>query len=40
MEREGDGDTNCNWITWNEPQKLGKKSGRLGDKTTGGDYPD
>ena len=21
MEHEGDGDTNCNWYTWNNPPK-------------------
>ena len=24
MEHEGDGDTNCNWCTWNDLQRLGK----------------
>ena len=27
MEREGDGNTNCNWCTWNDPQRLGKEAG-------------
>ena len=26
---EGDGNTNCNWCTWNGPQKLGKKLKQL-----------
>ena len=25
MEHEGDGDTNCNWCTWNNPQVLVKE---------------
>ena len=25
MEHEGDGDTSCNWRTWNDPQKLSKR---------------
>ena len=24
MEHEGDGDTNCGWCTWDNPQKTGK----------------
>ena len=24
---EGDGDTSCNWCTWNRPQMPGKKTG-------------
>ena len=24
MAYEGDGDTNCNWYAWNDPQKLDK----------------
>ena len=26
MEHESDGDTNCNWRTWNNPQKTGKRT--------------
>ena len=26
---EGDGDTNCNWCTRNDPQKLGKETVRI-----------
>ena len=29
MEHEGNGDTNCNWCTWNNPQRLGKGTVRL-----------
>ena len=32
MEHEGDGDTNCNWCTWNNPQKIGKETKELVDK--------
>ena len=38
MEHEGDGDTNCNWYTWNNPQMIGKETGRLGTKRTSRDY--
>ena len=29
MERDGDGDTNCNWSTWNDLQRLGKGAERV-----------
>ena len=28
VEHEGDGDTHCNWSTWNNPQNLRKGTGR------------
>ena len=28
-KHEDDGDTNCNWWTWNNPQMIGKGTGRL-----------
>ena len=31
MEHEGDSDTNYNWCTWNDPQRLGKKAGKVGN---------
>ena len=40
MEHEDDGDTNCGWCTWNNPQGIGKETGRLGNKRTNGEYPD
>ena len=40
VEHEGDSDTNCNWCTWNNPQRLGKWTGRLGNKRTSGDHPE
>ena len=39
MENEGDSDTNCNWCTWNNPQRTGKGTGRLGNKRTHIDHP-
>ena len=29
MERESNGDTNCNWCAWNNLQRTGKGTGRL-----------
>ena len=40
MEHEGDSNTNCNWYTWNNPQKIGKRTGKLGNKRTSRDHPD
>ena len=40
MEHEGDGDTNCIWCTWNNPQRLVKGAERLGNKRTSGDNSD
>ena len=39
MEHEGDDDIICNWCTWNNPQRIGKTSRRLGNKRTRGDPP-
>ena len=38
MEHEDDGNTNCNWCTWNDAQKLSKKTRRVGNHNTSGDY--
>ena len=38
MEHEGNGDTNCNWFAWNNPQRTGKEIRRLGNKRTNGDH--
>ena len=38
-EHEGNGDTNCNWHTWNNLQRIGNGSGSLGNKRTSGDHP-
>ena len=40
MEHEGDGDTNCNQSIWDNPQWIGKGTGKLEDMRTSGDYPD
>ena len=40
MEYESDGDSNCNWGTWNDPQRIGTWTGRLGNKSTSRDHPD
>ena len=34
MEHGGDGDTNFNWCAWNNPQRIGRETGRLGNKRT------
>ena len=40
MEHDSDGDTSCNWCTWNNPQRIDKGTGRLGNKRISGDHPD
>ena len=40
IEHEGDGNTNCNWCTWNNPQRIGKGTWTLGNKRTRGNHPD
>ena len=37
MQHEGNGDTNCNWCN---PQRIGKRNGRLGNESTRGDHPE
>ena len=39
MEHEGDCDTNCNWYTRNNPQRIGKGSGKHGNKRTSREHP-
>ena len=34
MEHEGDSDTNCNWRTWNNLQRIGKGIRKRGNKRT------
>ena len=34
MEHEADGDTDCDWWTWNNYQRIGKGTRRLGNETT------
>ena len=37
MGHESDGDANYYWCNWKPPpQRIGKETGRLGDKRTGG----
>ena len=31
MKGEVVGDTRCNWCTWNNPQKIGKRTGGVGN---------
>ena len=38
MEYEGDGNTNCNWRTRNNLQRLGKETGRIRNQRTSGDH--
>ena len=40
MEHESNGDTNCNWCTWNNPQRIGKGTEKLGNKRTRRDHQD
>ena len=39
MERESDGNTNCNWCARYSHQRIGTGTGRLGDKRMSGDHP-
>ena len=39
MEHEGDHDTNCNWRTRNDIQRLFKKVGRVENRRTSRDHP-
>ena len=39
MEHEGDGDISCNWCTWNDPQRLCKKTREVGNQRTSGNHP-
>ena len=34
MEHKNDGDTNCDWCTWNAPQRLGDGAERVGNPRT------
>ena len=40
MEYDSDGDTSCNWSTWNNPQRIVPGTGRLVNKRTNGDHSD
>ena len=39
MEHESEGDTSCNWRTRNGPRRLGKETGRAGNRRTCFDHP-
>ena len=38
-EHESDGDTSCNWCTWNDAQRLGKEAGCVRNRSSSRDYP-
>ena len=38
-EHEGDSDTNCNWCTWNYPERIEKETRRYENQRTSGDHP-
>ena len=38
-KHESDSDTSCNWCAWNDPQRLVKGAGRVGDRGTSRDRP-
>ena len=40
MEPEGNCDTNYNWCTWNNPQRVVKGTGKLRNLRTSRDHPD
>ena len=40
MEREGDGDTNSCWCTWNDLLGLEKETGGIRDRRKNRDHPD
>ena len=39
MEHEGEGDTNCNWCTWKDPQRFNKGAGRVENQRMSQDHP-
>ena len=39
MEHEGDGDTNCNWCTLNNPQKIGQCTWKLRNQRISRGHP-
>ena len=40
IEHVGDGDTNCSWCTWNDPKRIGKGTGGLGNQKKSRYHPD
>ena len=39
MEYEGDGDSNCKWCTWNNPQKVANEAEGVRNWKTNQDHP-
>ena len=39
MKHKGDDYSYCNWCARCRHQRIGKRTGRLGNKKTGGDHP-
>ena len=39
VERESEGDTNCDWYAQYSQQRIGTGTGRLGNEKTSGDHP-
>ena len=39
LRRESDGDNNCKWCSWHCHQKIGTRTGGLGNKRANGDHP-
>ena len=39
MEHQTDSDNNCNWCTWNDPQRLGKEAGGVRNQRMNQDHP-
>ena len=38
-KHEGDSDTSCNWCTWNDPQRLSKRVGGVGNQRKSQNHP-
>ena len=38
VEHETEGNTNCNWCSWYSYQRIGTRTGELGNKRTSGDH--
>ena len=39
VEHESDGDTNCNWCTWNNRETISMVTGKIGNKGNTGKSP-
>ena len=40
VEHESDSDTDCDWRTWNSSERVGTRTGRVGNRSSNRDYPD